>query len=146
MASENKVILIGNITRDLELRYTPDGQAVTVFSIAINRRYKDQSGQVQEKTDFIPIEVWGKQAENCKQYLAKGRSVYIDGRLQNDSWQAPDGTKRSKMKVVARNVQFLGGGGKGQAPGAKEDNWTQESAKPMETATTGENLDEEIPF
>ncbi|MDD5756991.1 MAG: single-stranded DNA-binding protein, partial [bacterium] len=93
MANANKVILIGNITRDLELRYIPGGQAVIEFTIAINQRYKDKAGQSQEKTDFIPIVAWGKQAELIKQYLSKGSSVYIEGRLQQDSWEDKnDGT------------------------------------------------------
>ncbi len=108
MANENKVILIGNLTRDPELRFTPGGQAVGNFTVAINRRYKNQTGETMERTDFIPIEIWRKQAESCKQYLVKGSSVFIEGRLQNDSWEAEDGTKRTKLKVVAQRVQFLG--------------------------------------
>ncbi len=108
MANANKVILIGNITRDLELRYIPGGQAVVEFSIAVNQRFKDKAGQSQEKTDFIPIVAWGKQAELIKQYLGKGSSVYVEGRLQQDSWEDKnDGTKKSKLKVVAQHVQFL---------------------------------------
>jgi single-strand DNA-binding protein len=108
VASENKVILIGNLTKDPDLRYTPNGQAVAVFTVAINRRYKSAAGEMVEKTDFVPVEVWRKQAESCKQYLNKGSSVYVEGRLQTDSWEAEDGSKRSKMKVVANRVQFLG--------------------------------------
>ncbi|MDD5131099.1 MAG: single-stranded DNA-binding protein [bacterium] len=146
MANANKVILIGNITRDLELRYTPNGQAVVDFSIAINRRFKDQSGQAQERTDFIQVEAWGRQAEIIKQYLGKGSSVYIEGRLQQDSWEDKnDGTKKSKLKVVAQQVQFLDRA-KGQEStdktGAK---WAKET--PAKGAKTEEeNLDEEIPF
>jgi len=146
VANANKVILIGNITRDLELRYTPNGQAVVDFSIAINRRFKDQSGQAQERTDFIQVEAWGRQAEIIKQYLGKGSSVYIEGRLQQDSWEDKnDGTKKSKLKVVAQQVQFLDRA-KGQEStdktGAK---WAKET--PAKGAKTEEeNLDEEIPF
>ncbi|MFH1239377.1 MAG: single-stranded DNA-binding protein, partial [bacterium] len=85
MASENKVLLIGNLTKDPELRYTPNGQAVAGFTVAVNRRYKNATGEMIEKTDFIPVEVWRKQAESCKQYLTKGSSVYVEGRLQSDS-------------------------------------------------------------
>ncbi len=107
MASENKVLLMGNLTRDPELRYIPNGQAVAVFTVAVNRKYKSLTGEMVEKTDFIPVEVWRKQAESCKQYLNKGSSVYIEGRLQSSSWEAEDGSKRSKLRIVAQRVQFL---------------------------------------
>ena len=107
MASENKVLLIGNLTRDPELRYIPNGQAVAGFTVAVNRRYKNLAGETVEKTDFIPIEVWRKQAESCKQYLNKGSSVYVEGRLQSSSWETEDGLKRSKLIVVAQRDQFL---------------------------------------
>lgn len=145
MASVNKVILIGNVTRDLELRYTPNGQPVVVFSIAMNRRFRDQAGQVQERVDFVSVEVWGKQAENCKQYLAKGSSVFVEGRLQTDSWQAQDGTKRSKLKVVAHTVQFLGRPAK---PSVQENTGGTNvgSVEVKEENAGEENLDEEMPF
>lgn len=146
MASANKVILIGNVTRDLELRYTPNGQPVVVFSIAMNRRFRDQAGQVQERVDFVPIEVWGKQAENCKQYLAKGSSVFVEGRLQTDSWQAQDGTKRSKLKVVALMVQFLSRGAKSTGQGGGEETNFSSATEVKEGGAGEENLDEEIPF
>jgi single-strand DNA-binding protein len=146
MANANKVILIGNITRDLELRYTPNGQAVVDFSIAVNRRFKDQSGQTQERADFIPVEAWGRQAEIIKQYLSKGSSIYIEGRLQQDSWEdKTDGTKKSKLKVVAQQVQFLDRA-KNQDTADKDGaKWAKEA--PSKSAKTEEeNLDEEIPF
>jgi len=145
VASANKVIIIGNITRDLELRYTPGGQAVVSFTVAVNRRFKDSSGQAQEKTDFIPVDAWGKTAEMIKQYLGKGSSVYVEGRLQQDSWEdKTDGTKKSKLKVVAQTVQFLDR--KGQGGGGKEGaNWSKDGASKAADATE-ENLDEEIPF
>lgn len=146
MASANKVILIGNVTRDLELRYTPNGQPVVVFSIAVNRRFKDQAGQVQERVDFVPIEVWGKQAENCKQYLAKGSSVFVEGRLQTDSWQAQDGTKRSKLKVVAQAIQFLNRAAKASAQTGPGETDLASATEVREGSVGEENLDEEIPF
>lgn len=108
MANYNKVILMGNLTRDPELRYTPAGKAVANFSIAVNRRFKTDD-QVREETDFFDIVVFGKQAENCSEYLSKGRPVLVDGRLQQRRWETDDGQKRSKVEVVAMSVQFLGG-------------------------------------
>lgn len=146
MANANKVILIGNITRDLELRYIPGGQAVIEFTIAINQRYKDKAGQSQEKTDFIPIVAWGKQAELIKQYLSKGSSVYIEGRLQQDSWEDKnDGTKKSKLKVIAQHVQFLDRAKNQDTAETDGTKWAKET--PAKGAKTEEeNLDEEIPF
>lgn len=110
MANYNKVILMGNLTRDPELRYTPAGKAVANFSIAVNRRYRTDD-QVREETDFFDIVVFGKQAENCSEYLSKGRPVLVDGRLQQRRWETDDGQKRSKVEVVAMTVQFLGSRG-----------------------------------
>ena len=107
MASYNRVILMGNLTRDPELRYTPGGTAVANFGIAINRRFKTED-EVREEVDFFDIVVWGKQAENCSEYLSKGRSVLVEGRLQQNRWETSEGQKRSKVEVVANTVQFLG--------------------------------------
>ncbi len=108
MANYNKVILMGNLTRDPELRYTPAGKAVANFSIAVNRKFRTDD-QVREETDFFDIVVFGKQAENCSEYLRKGRPVLVDGRLQQRRWETDEGQKRSKVEVVAMTVQFLGG-------------------------------------
>lgn len=108
MVSINYVLVAGNLTRDPELRYTPNGSAVAKFGIAINRVYTTPDGQRKEEVDFIPIVVWGKQAESCSQYLSKGRPVLVDGRLQFSSWEGQDGQKRSRIEVVANRVQFLG--------------------------------------
>jgi single-strand DNA-binding protein len=140
VASENKVLLMGNLTKDPDLRYTPNGQAVAVFTVAINRRYKNAAGELVEKTDFVPIEVWRKQAEHCKQYLNKGSAVYLEGRLQTDSWEAEDGTKRSKMKVVALRVQFMGKPGGAKSEAAKSAVATE---SPETEIAEGE---EEVPF
>lgn len=107
MANYNRVILVGNLTQDPELRYIPSGSAVVNFTVAINRVYSTASGERKEDTSFIPIVVWGKQAENCNQYLNKGRGVLIEGRLQQRSWETPDGQKRSVIEVVADKVQFM---------------------------------------
>ena len=120
MASVNKVILVGNLGRDPELRYTPGGQAVTSFSVATNERWNDKEGKTQERTEWHRIVVWGKQAENCANYLQKGRPVYIEGRLQTREWEDKEGQKRQTTEIVAQTVQFLGGreGGAGGAPRA----------------------------
>lgn len=118
MANLNKVLLIGNLTRDPELRYTPGGSAVCNFTLAVNRTYNDKSGAKKEDTCFLRITVWGKQGETCAQYLSKGRSAFVEGRLQSRSWETEDGQKRSAIDVVADRVQFLNGrGGKGEGDG-----------------------------
>ena len=111
MASVNKVILVGNLGRDPELRYIPSGQAVANFSLATSDRWRDKEGNNQERTEWHRIVVWGKSAENCAQYLQKGRSVYIEGRLQTREWEDKDGNKRQTTETIAQTVQFLGGRG-----------------------------------
>jgi single-strand DNA-binding protein len=107
--SFNQVTLMGNLTRDPELRQTPNGHSVCSFSLALNRSYKDQSGEWQEMTDFVDIVCWAALAERVAQYLSKGRPALVSGRLQSSSWEQ-DGKKRSKVEVVANDVTFLGGG------------------------------------
>jgi single-strand DNA-binding protein len=108
MANLNKVMLIGNLTRDPEVRFTPSGKAVADISLAINRVWNNDQGQKQEETTFVDITLWGRQAELAQQYLTKGRGVYIEGRLQMDSWDDKEtGKKRTKLKVVGDNLQFL---------------------------------------
>ena len=111
MASVNRVILVGNLGRDPELRYIPSGQAVANFTLATNDRWRDKEGNNQERTEWHRIVVWGKSAENCAQYLQKGRSVYIEGRLQTREWEDKDGNKRQTTETIAQTVQFLGGRG-----------------------------------
>ena len=106
MASFNKVILIGNLTKDPEIRYTPNGTAVASFSIAINRKYK-QGDELKEEVCYIDIVVFGKQAETCGQYIKKGNAIIVDGRLNQRRWETEDGQKRSKHEVVAQSVRFL---------------------------------------
>jgi single-strand DNA-binding protein len=126
--SLNQVTLMGNLTRDPELRQTPNGQNVTNFSLALNRSYKDQAGEWQEVTDYIDIVCWGPLAERVAQYLSKGRRCLVQGRLQSRSWEQ-DGQKRNKVEVLASDVTFLdsrggeegggnGGGGGASAPAA----------------------------
>jgi single-strand DNA-binding protein len=137
-ASLNKVILIGNLTADPELRYTPSGTARTRFSIAINRQYKDSSGQLQEETTFVPIVTWGSQAENCANYLSKGRSVAVEGRLRIDSFENAEGERRKVVEVVAQSVQFLGAPGGRQADSAP--------STPSSVSEPAAQSDEEVPF
>jgi single-strand DNA-binding protein len=124
MPSYNKVMIMGNLTRDVELRNIPSGQAVANIGIAVNRRFRTQDGQDREEVTYVDCEAWGRQAEVMAQYLAKGRPVFIEGRLKLDQWQDKDGGNRSKMKVVVENFQFVdsnqggggGGGERSQAP------------------------------
>jgi single-strand DNA-binding protein len=108
-ANINRVVLLGNLTRDPELRHTPSGTAVCGLRIAVNTRRKDESGQWTDKPNYFDVTVWGQQGENCAQYLAKGRPVAIDGRLEWREWEAQDGAKRQAVEIVADSVQFLGG-------------------------------------
>lgn len=114
MASLNKVLLIGNLTKDPELRYTPNGTAVTNLRIAVNRKFKDRTGELKEDTCFMTVTAWDKQAEICNQYLQKGRAVFVEGILQSRSWETGDGQKRSTIDVRAERIQFLGAGGPGR--------------------------------
>src|SRR5947199_3952678 len=112
--SVNKVILIGKLGRDTEVRYTPSGQAVANFTVATNEAWTDKGGQKQERTEWHRVVVWGKAAENCGEYLSKGRSVYVEGRLQTREWTNKEGAKQYTTEIVANpvgGVVFLGGGG-----------------------------------
>jgi single-strand DNA-binding protein len=113
MASVNKVILIGNLGRDPELRYTPGGQAVANFTLATNERFSTKDGEKQERTEWHRIVAWGRTGEICAQYLSKGRSVYVEGRLQTREWEDKEGQKRKTTEIVANTVQFIGGRGEG---------------------------------
>jgi single-strand DNA-binding protein len=137
MVSFNKVILLGNLTRDPEVRYTPNGTAVASFAIAVNRRYK-QGDETKDEVSYIDIVVFGKTAENCGQYLNKGDAILVDGRLQQRRWETEDGQKRSKVEVVAQTVNFMPKRS-GQAPPRTGDS----PAEPMPEPPAG---DEEIPF
>jgi single-strand DNA-binding protein len=123
MASLNKVLLIGNLTRPPELRYTPSGTAVADLRLAVNRNYSTQSGEKREEVCFLTVVVWGKQAESCGEYLDKGSQVFVEGRLQTRDWEGKDGQKRTSTEVVAERVQFMSrtkgaGGGAAPAPAA----------------------------
>lgn len=149
MANLNKVFLIGNLTREPELRYTPGGTAVANLGIAVNRRFKDSSGELKEEVCFLTVTVWDKQAEACCQYLHKGRPVFVEGVLQSRFWETGDGQKRSAIDVRAERVQFLGGytGAKGkeaekgegvESPAAPEgEEHVGEAIKPEDVAWDG---------
>jgi single-strand DNA-binding protein len=129
MANLNKVLLMGNLTRDPEVRYTPKGTAVGDLAIAINDSYKAQDGTIKETVTYVDIEVWGRQAETCKQYLTKGRPIFVEGQLRLDTWEQ-EGQKKSKMRVRADRVQFLGGGGGGGGTRSSSGGGEQRSASP----------------
>ena len=113
MASYNRVILVGNLTRDIELKYTPGGTAVTDVGLAVNDRRKSQSGEWVEETTFVDVTLWGRTAEVASEYLGKGSPILVEGRLKLDTWET-DGQKRSKLRVVGERMQMLGGGGRGR--------------------------------
>lgn len=118
MASFNKVILLGNLTRDPQLRYLPSNTAVCEFGLAVNRRWRDRDGNMKEDTCFVDVSCFGKPGETINQYMAKGKPILVEGHLRFDSWTGQDGQKRSKLTVVAENFQFVGGrdGGGGGGP------------------------------
>ena len=151
MASFNKVILLGNLTRDPEVRYTPKGSAVCDLGIAINRQYTLDSGEKREEVTYVDVVLWSRLAEIAGEYLKKGRPVFIEGRLQLDTWDdKQSGQKRSKLRVIGETMQLLGGrppaaggaaesGDEGKAPRPK-------TAPPPKPAASGAPDDDEIPF
>ena len=110
-ANFNKVLLMGNLTRDIELRYTQGGTAIAKFGMAVNRRYTQQGGEQKEETCFVDLTAWGRQAEILNEYTKKGSPLFVEGRLEYSTWEAQDGGKRSKLAVVVENFQLLGSGG-----------------------------------
>jgi len=152
MASFNKVILLGNLTRDPEVRYTPKGTAVTELGMAVNRVYTAENGEKREETTFVDVTLWGRTAEIAGEYLKKGRPVFIEGRLQLDTWDdKQSGQKRSKLKVVGEGLQLLGGrpGGGGGGGGDEESSGggsrSSRPAPPPKAAPSAPD-DDEIPF
>ncbi len=157
MANLNKVMLIGNLTRDPELRHTPKGTAVTELGLAINRVWFDENKQKQEDTTFVDVTFWGRQAESIQQYLSKGRPIFIEGRLQLDTWDDKEtGKKRSKLRVIGESFQFIDskpGGGSGNGGGYSAP---QQQARPAQrtgppqgaTAAPADDFqeDDDIPF
>jgi single-strand DNA-binding protein len=159
MANLNKVMLIGNLTRDPDLKYTPGNQAVCEIGLAVNRKYRTKEGEDREETTFVDCEAWGKQAEVLKQYMTKGKPLFIEGRLKLDTWEDKDGGKRSKMRVVIENFQFIGAAGGGGGGGGGERYVTEEGGSSSRGGSRGgrassggggaphQNVaEEEIPF
>src|SRR5436305_5002909 len=157
MPSLNKVLLMGNLTRDPELRVTPKGTSICQFSLAINRQFKMESGETREEVTYIDVEAWGKQGETIAKYVTKGRPLYVEGRLRLDQWEDKNTKeKRSRMKVVLEQFQFLGdsrggGGGGGPSSGGGEE---PSGASPERHSPPArgappkppqENLDEDVP-
>jgi single-strand DNA-binding protein len=143
--SFNQVILMGNLTRDPELRQTPNGQNVCSFSLALNRSYKGSDGNWQEATDFIDVVAWGPLGERVAQYLSKGRPALVNGRLQSRSWEQ-DGQKRSKVEVVAQDVTFLGGAGGGEGGGSRSTGGDEfdQTPKPSKSSKKDDVVIEDI--
>jgi single-strand DNA-binding protein len=145
MASYNKVMLLGNLTRDPEVKYTPKGTAVTELGLAVNRTYTTDGGEKREETTFVDITMWGRQAEIAGEYLKKGRPLFVEGRLQLDTWDDKQtGQKRSKLRVVCENFQMLGsrdGGGEGGGGGRSSG-----GRSPAKSAPADEPSDDDIPF
>lgn len=151
MASFNKVILVGNLTRDPELRYTPKGTAIAKIGIAVNRVWTNEAGEKKEEVTFVDVDVFGRTAENVGQYMRKGRPILIEGRLRLDQWDDKQtGQKKSKLGVVAETVQFLGspaGGGEGGAPAPTRQRPSASSAPASEPVEgDGPPESDDVPF
>ncbi len=142
MASVNKVILVGNLGKDPEVRFTPSGRAVAKFPLATTDSWTDQESGRQERTEWHNVVVWGKQAESCGQYLAKGRQVYIEGSIRSRSYDDKDGNKRYITEIVAQRVQFLGGGGGGARPSQEGGG----SGGGFDDFSGGSLPDDDVPF
>ncbi len=147
MANLNKVFLMGNLTRDPELRYIPSGTAVATFTVASNRVYTSAAGEKKEEACFVRVVSWARQAELAAEYLTKGSPIFVEGRLQSRSWETPDGQKRSTIEVVAQNIQFLGrgkGAGAGASPSTSSGRSGETGAQPPvpeETMTAPEGME-----
>ena len=148
MANINRVVLVGNLTKDPELRHTPSGTAVCKLRIAVNTRQKDPQGNWGDKPNYFDVTVWGNQGESCAQYLSKGRPVGVDGRLDWREWDAQDGTKRQAVEIIADTVQFLGSrdGGGGGGAGDAERQFVPAAATAGNEDFTSSSADDDIPF
>jgi len=144
MPSFNKAILMGNLTRDPELRAIPSGAPVCNFDLAMNRVYTTQAGERKEEVCYMTVVVWGKQGEHCAQYLKKGRGAHVEGHLQQRTWTTPEGQKRSKIEVVAERVQFLGDGRGPRAATAPDAD--ADPPAPVPEADAPAPSDDDVPF
>lgn len=153
-ASVNRVILIGNLGANPELKYTPSGQAVCELRVATNESYTDKQGERHDKTEWHRVVAWGKTAENCSQYLSKGRSVYVEGRLQTRKWEDKEGQTRYTTEIVAERVQFLGGKGAGASDEGESDERPRRNGRPASSSPAPADAgppgpggsDDDIPF
>ena len=148
MAGVNKAILVGNLGRDPELRHTPNGQAVVNFTLATSETWTDKSGERQERTEWHRIVVWGKTAEMCNQYLSKGRTVYVEGRIQTREWEDKDGNKRYTTEINANTVNFIGPrtGGGDPGPPASGGGGGRSAGSDGPAGDPGPPMDDDIPF
>ena len=147
MANINRVVLVGNLTKDPELRHTPSGTAVCKLRLAVNTRQKDPQGNWGDKPNYFDVTVWGNQGESCAQYLSKGHPVGVDGRLDWREWEAQDGSKRQAVEIIADTVQFLGsreGGGGGAGDGERQ--FVPAAATAGNEDFTSSSADDDIPF
>ena len=142
MFSFNKVIIVGNLTKDPELRYNPSGKAVTTLSLAVNSRARSKGEKNSDDVSFFDVVVWEKQAETCGQYLSKGRQVFVEGRITNRSYDDKDGNKRYISEIVARDVRFLGGGGQG----TREAGFVPPPGEDQSIPADSGGGDDDIPF
>jgi single-strand DNA-binding protein len=145
MANFNKVLLMGNLTRDPQLSYTPNQTAVVDFGLAVNRKWKGQDGEAKEETCFVDCQAFGRTAENINKYLTKGRPLFVEGRLTFNSWTAQDGTKRSKHRVTVESFQFLGGPAAGPAGTNRTEQEVSEKSPEAEEGGNSTGTDD-IPF
>ncbi len=144
--SFNKLILVGNLGRDPELRYTPQGTPVCSFTLATNEKRKDRAGEMQDVTTWFRVTLWGRQAETASQYLSKGRPVYIEGRLRVEEWTDKDGKSRHTLEVHATDMQFIGGRGEDTGGGAQNQR-SDSTAAAKDAPMGGEDIsDDDIPF
>ena len=153
MAGVNKAILVGNLGRDPELRHTPNGQAVVNFTLATSENWTDKSGERQERTEWHRIVVWGRTAEMCHQYLSKGRTVYVEGRIQTREWEDKEGNKRYTTEINAQTVNFIGprtsgggGGGEGYSGGSGGGGASRSGSSGGGPVDAGPPMDDDIPF
>ncbi|MGB8003107.1 MAG: single-stranded DNA-binding protein [Gaiellaceae bacterium] len=149
MANINRVVLVGNLTKDPELRHTPSGTAVCKLRLAVNTRQKDAQGNWGDKPNYFDVTVWGNQGESCAQYLSKGRPVGVDGRLDWREWEAQDGTKRQAVEIIADSVQFLGSRGDGEGGGGGgggERQFVPAAATAGNEDFSTSSADDDIPF
>lgn len=148
MSSFNKVILLGNLTRDPEMRTTPSGLSIAKLGLAVNRSYSTRDGERKEEVTFIDVDAFGKQAEAISKYLKKGSPLMMEGRLKLDQWEGQSGEKRSKLSVVLESFQFIGGasGGSSNPNSPKRDTGSGQSSAPVHDSGDSSDFDEDVPF